>query len=202
MYWANGMTKPAVIQLPKDLYVLFSAVSNVTSMKDTLWTHLSQHFASLFPDLITNDACDDVEQLHIIWNTKIRLRGKNRLLDDDNEWITLDDPLINSNSDNSKLSTSDDRHRPILVEELHLGVPIPKMDDDDSDDEISEDDEDFGLLLIECLYYNLEDPSDKRNGLFFMSDVEDKGWRIVLKEGDYIDAQDSAGGWYAYNTKL
>ncbi|KDO28974.1 hypothetical protein SPRG_06060 [Saprolegnia parasitica CBS 223.65] len=172
LYWSNGMTAPAPVRQRsgKLVHILIDSSMEVTELKSIVYCHITQLFPTLFPELAGTDHAAN----EAAWNASIRLCGKSRLKD--SNWSTLVNPSSNHTQATSSLTTG----------ELNLMLPVPE------DDEV----EDYCYFLIETSYDNKAAPSDKRNGLHFMSNVQANGWRDVLAPGDFLDAKDSSNKWY------
>ncbi|CAK4401890.1 unnamed protein product [Aphanomyces euteiches] len=180
-YWSNGMSKPSPVQIKRgvDLHILLSGLLEVSSVKDVLWTHISSSYHDLFPDFARSadkPGCKLDNQAN--WTRHIRIRSKNR--QDDEEWQTIDEsPPTPSDSDD------EDGVKSRVLDDLNLKSRVTSMDE-----------EDYCILLIESPFKNSKDVADVRNSKFFMSEVEEGGWRAVLKVGDFVDAKDTSNTWY------
>ncbi|OQS04141.1 ubiquitin-specific protease [Thraustotheca clavata] len=171
-YWANGMYEPKPIYTndKRPFFVNLLTTMEVFCTKDILWSYLSHQFKSLFPEIAQGNTND----YKSIWDKCIRLRAKSRL--DGDDWRTLV-------ASEDTLDVGDDD----VIGDLNLPAPLEND---------TESDEDYCVMLLECRFLNAENPQDARSDVYYLSDVENFGWRAVLGPGDYVDAQDKQDDWF------
>ncbi|ETV80401.1 hypothetical protein H257_06708 [Aphanomyces astaci] len=171
-FWANGMTASAPVQMKKgvNLHILLSATLDVSSIKNLLWSRISSRYHELFPEYARST---DILGYKAVndgnWARHIRVCTKSRREDD--SWQTLDE---------SPMTPDDDVPRQRTVGSLNLTSDVDAS----------------CVFLVECPFINSTDARDPRNGEYYMSEVEDLGWRPMLQVGDYVDAKDTGNNWY------
>ncbi|KAF0690341.1 Aste57867_18272 [Aphanomyces stellatus] len=178
-FWANGMSKPSPVQIKRgvDLHVLLSASLGVSSVKDVLWSHITTHYHDLFPEYARKaDKPGYSRENEAKYVKCVRVRAKPN---EDSDWQTVDEEAPPTPFD-----SDDEDARKRTVEDLNLTSPS------------FDDDEDSCIVLLDGLFENPKNPADRRNGKFFLSDVDAQGWRALLHVGDYVDASDTTQTWY------